>query len=263
MLTTCSQAIREMVVGFDAETLLGEVLILRRGDGFELRHVADRATDGAGLREVAWSELRELARFSASGAFRPLKSSPNLRSGWICGVAETGELAAALNELYPGALADWQAVRSGTAGATSYREFTGRQTGMYRLTQKLDDDLVRAVTKVVCARENCLKRRLWEAPGLAEDAEDAKSCIPCLEPCAPLLEFARTAMRGEQGGGLDGGLTLADGAVIKRALERALENPVDDVRAADFGSPDNPARIQWTLERLNALVEGESGGEGE
>lgn len=237
-----------------AETLVAQTLARRVDAGFELRHVADREADASGLRRLSVPELRDLARFSESGAFRPLKASPDLRSGWICLATDEAALVEALNHLYPGAVADWAAVRAGRVEATSYREFTGRQTGMYRLTQLLDDALLGETVGTVCAPDNCLKRRLWSAPGLDEDGEENKSVIPCLEPCAPLLEFSRTVMRAEQAGRLDGKLTIDDGETMRRALVRARENPVDDARAADFGSPDNPLRVQLALSRLEAAL---------
>jgi hypothetical protein len=60
---------------------------------------------------------------------------------------------------------------------------------------KLSDEQARSSA---CCESVCLKRRLWSIAGLAPDASDAKSAIPCLEPCAIMLEFARKAMRLEQ-----------------------------------------------------------------
>lgn len=245
---------REFASFVGAGRIVAQAQARRVESGYELRHVADREADAADLRGMTVPELRDLARFSASGAFRPLKSRPNLRSGWICFAADEAALMEALNHLYPGAVADWAAVRAGRAEATSYREFTGRQTGMYRLTQALDDALVGETVGTACAPQNCLKRRLWAAPGLAEDDEEIKSVIPCLEPCAPALDFSRTVMRAEQAGKLDERLTSADGETLRRALVRALENPIDDVRVADFGSPDNPLRVQLALGRLEARL---------
>jgi hypothetical protein len=97
--------------------------------------------------------------------------------------------------LYPGAVADWFATQAAQPPVTSYREFTSRQTGMYRITTHLDDAAVAAVIHACCHKDFCLKRRLWTVEGAAPDAADAKSLIPCLEPCAILLEAARKAAR--------------------------------------------------------------------
>ena len=120
---------------------------------------------------------------------------PNLRAGWLCRAASDAELEAALDQLYPGAIADWFAAHQPLPPVTHYRDFTARQSGMYRITTMLADAQAAQVTRVCCDARHCLKRRLWTAPGLAPDAADAKSLIPCLEPCAVMLEFARKAVR--------------------------------------------------------------------
>ena len=92
-----------------------------------------------GLRLLADGEIRPLAQFSSSGAFRPLKSAPNLPAGWRVAARDERALGAALHHLYPGAVADWFAAQTAPPPVTSYRQFTSRQTGMYRITTQLDD----------------------------------------------------------------------------------------------------------------------------
>ena len=108
------------------------------------------------------------------------------------------ELEAALSRLYPGALADWRAARAAHPPVTHYREYASRQSGMYRITAKLRDEQVTAVIRGVCDKEHCLKRRWWTVAGLEPDPAGEKSLIPCLEPCAVLMESARRAMRSSQ-----------------------------------------------------------------
>ena len=104
----------------------------------------------------------------------------------------------ALNQLYPGAIADWYAAQTQPVPVTNYREFTERQTGMYRIATLLDDQQAAAVIRAGCHRRCCLKRRHWLVAGLEPDPAAEKSLIPCLEPCAVLLELARQAVRLEQ-----------------------------------------------------------------
>ncbi len=172
---------------------------IRRGrPGFELRHVADRSADSASLRALALDELRTLAQFSAEGIFRPLKSTPNLRTGWRFAAPTDVALEKALNHLYPGALADWFAAHAASPPVTDYRAFTQRQTGMYRIAHLLTDEQAVQVIRDTCRSANCLKRRLWRVAGAAPDAAMEKSMIPCLEPCAVLLEAARRNARAKQ-----------------------------------------------------------------
>src|SRR5512139_2317141 len=132
-------ALAAFVAEVNPELTMAQVRILRLPDGFELRHVADVDAPVSELRPVALGELRALARVTCQGNFRPLKSAPTLQAGWWSRVASPAELDAALNHLYPGAVADWHAARANPPPVTHYREMAGRQTGMYRIAQRLDD----------------------------------------------------------------------------------------------------------------------------
>ena len=231
---------------------LAQVLVRRGASGFELRHVQDQNAAMETLKQITVSEVQQIAQFTAKGAFRPLKSAPNLQAGWVLIARDTEELNLALNHLYPNAVADRFLTTRGRAPVTNYREFTGRQTGMYRITTMLDDTRASEVIRVCCDRKFCLKRRLWSVEGLATDAAAEKSVIPCLEPCAVLLEFARKGMRIEQEEKTPVALSPSDAASIEAALEMALEHPKPDVREADFNAPDNPRRLALALEKLRA-----------
>ena len=227
------------------ECVLAQVRIRKRAQGFELTHVGD--SGGKNVRD-----LKEIAQFTEAGAFRPLKSAPNLRRGWRAVVRDAEELGLALNYLYPGAVADWFAVRSGRAQPTNYREFTARQTGMYRITAMLSDQRAAEATRACCDRKFCLKQRLWTVPGLPVDEAKDKSAIPCLEPCAIMLEFARKVMRMEQEN-----LNKSESETTIAALEHAIKNPPKDLREADFNDALNPRRVELLLNRLKSGMVGE------
>jgi hypothetical protein len=193
------------VAGLETESVFGQVWIRRRERGFELRHVADRESDPATLRLLGEDDIRPLAQFTARGAFRPLKSAPDLQRGWRATARDEESLGAALNQLYPGAVADWFAAQAPLPPVTSYREFTGRQTGMYRITTRLDDAAAGAVIQACCHVDLCLKRRLWTVDGLPPDPPAAKSALVCLEPCAILLESARKTARASHDAGSENG----------------------------------------------------------
>ena len=175
------------------EVVFAQVLIRRAGPGFELRHVEDRC---AGAEPVQLGEIRALANFTEAKEYRPLKTVPNLRRGWLLRVNNPDELDLALGQLYPGAIPDWFAARENQP-VTGYRAFTNRQTGMYRVTTLLSDVEVSEVIDATCAAI-CLKRRLWTNADKPIDSPEAKSIIPCLEPCAILLENARKTARLRQ-----------------------------------------------------------------
>jgi 4Fe-4S iron-sulfur cluster binding domain/DR2241 stabilising domain len=191
-------ALKAFVAQMGAELTLAQVLIQRRGAGYELRHVEDREASADSLRQLLLPEVRSLAQYNAAGEFRPLKSAPDLRRGWRLSLANDAELEAALNQLYPGTLADWFAAQAANPPATNYREYMSRQSGMYRITTMLTDVQVAEVINAVCAKNRCLKRRLWTVAGMAADEPGIKSLIPCLEPCAVLMESARQVLRASQ-----------------------------------------------------------------
>jgi len=242
-------ALKAFVAQLGSELVLAQILLQRSGGDFELRHVDDRTKSATELTEASPEQAREIAQFTADGAFRPLKSAPSLKSGWRMRVPDTATLELALNQFYPGALADWFATQSPAPPVTNYREFTNRQTGMYRITAMLDDVQAARVVTACCSTEFCLKRRLWTVAGHPTDEAAAKSLIPCLEPCALLLEFARFAMRTEQDE--KAGLQLpARESEMTTAVEDQTSTPTAGLREADFNSPRNPRRRRWLQEKL-------------
>ena len=235
-------ALEAFVAEIGDEFVLAQLLIRRLPKGFELRHVEDHDANN-----LSAADLRDIAQFTGGRAFRPLKSAPNLRRGWSVQARDLHELNRALNILYPGAIADWFAVRSNQAVPTHYREFTARQTGMYRITAMLSDDSAAVAARACCDRKFCLKQRLWTVPGLAVDDRNQKSAIPCLEPCAIMLEFARKVMRMEQDN-----LNQSESATLIAALEHAIKHPPAALREADFDDPLNPRRVELLLNRLKS-----------
>ncbi len=230
------------------ELIFAQVRIRRQRGGFELSHVDDETPEAA-LNEVASTDARMIAQYDANRAYRPLRSAPDLRRGWRVLIKDSEELWEVMNQLYPGALGDWFAVLRRQGRVTHYREFVDRQTGMYRITAMLTDSQAARVTRSCCAARFCLKRRCWTVEGLAPDAAPEKSLIPCLEPCAVLLEFARKGMRMEQREKVELALSLEELESLSSALERAINEPAN-VRAADLDAVDNPRRLQWVLEKI-------------
>jgi hypothetical protein len=239
---------------FGAGGVFGLLALRRDGGGWELRHAEDREAGAGELRRIDLPAAREVAQFTAQGAFRPLKSAPNLTRGWRLPVATVGELGEALERLHPGAVADWFADAQGEAVPTGYRAFTARQSGMYRITTLLNDAQAAEVTRACCHESLCVKRRRWAAGTLGPDDAASKSAIPCLEPCALLLEFARTIARLTK----DDAVPLpADGpkaAAMLRETEEALARADAGVREADFGAAENPRRLRWLREKLARIV---------
>jgi hypothetical protein len=179
------------------EVVIAQVLVKRTAGGFELRHVRDANTDIVALNAMRPAGARKIANFNSAGEYRPLKSTPDLPAGWLIRANSSQELEEALNHFYPNALADRFALSQKPPPITNYRAFTERQTGMYRITTFLSDaDLARVIENLCTSK--CLKQRLWSSGEIPTDAPEKKSAIPCLEPCAILLEAARKQVRAIQ-----------------------------------------------------------------
>ena len=253
-MITPNPALEKFAAHLGDELLVAQVLIRRlpRG-GFELRHEADRAVEAHALRPIALNELRALAQSTAAGAFRPLKSAPTLVTGWITSAETLEQLELALNQLYPGFIADWFAAQSPTPPTTQYREFTERQSGMYRITTMLTDVQAAQMILACCHSRFCLKQRLWTVSGLDADPAEGRSIIPCLEPCAVLLEFARKTARLEQEEKITTALTVSELETLRATLEQALTAATPDHRQADFNSPSNPRRVHLLLDKLKRV----------
>lgn len=232
-------------------TLFVQVLITPAGSGFGLRHAADATFPAAELRPLRPLDLSGWADLTATGAFRPNKAAPNLRRGWHCSVEGEGGLGQALDDLYPGALAAWHAVRSGTAVTTSLRDFLSRQTGIYRITRELSDRQADDVVRAGCHSRFCLRQRCWNSPGLGSESAEGKSVVPCLEPCALLLEFARRTARVQRENPVPLEVWPADRESLEAALETALQHPPPGLREGDMRHPANPRRIQFLLHQLS------------
>jgi len=181
---------------------VGQIVI----EGWTIRHAADarRADLEAFTGAVA---ARKLALLDDEGAYRPLKSAPNLRRGWILTLSSVREVHVALDYFYPAALGIWVDWGQGSAEGTSLRETLERQTGMYRVTRNITDAGAHRVVSEVC-HPGCIRRICW---GLTRDVAIAgrppEKCMPesvpsdsvpilCLEACCLVVGAAREYVKG-------------------------------------------------------------------
>ena len=161
--------------------------------GIEVRHCADAAQPAEGLtRYENPQDAAEIARYTDAGEYRPLKTAPNLRRGWRLHVADPAALRLALDLFYPGRLGAWVAWRAGRLQITDLRETLGRQSGMYRVTQKLTNVQADALVGRFCRTDGgCLRTILWK--------RDAAGTQPSSE-----LPSTKYDPRVAQAGGTDG-----------------------------------------------------------
>ncbi len=185
---------------------VGEIAISREGGGFTLCHRDDRQR-GDLLENVGANAARGIANYDDAGAFRPLKTAPNLRHGWKLAVVGLGELRRALDYFYPAMLGIWCSHTRGELAPVPLRATLGRQTGMYRVTQKLSDEQAQELVGAFCRSDGgCLKHLLWPlAPELPIRTLPAEKLRPppaipalpllCHEACNLLVAQARVMVK--------------------------------------------------------------------
>lgn len=177
---------------------IGEIVIRRQGAGFELCHREDvaRADLAPHHRPEA---ARELATYDDAGVFRPLKTAPNLCHGWKLALPDAAALRRALDYFYPAMLGVAESFARHALVPVPLRATLGRQTGMYRVTQKLRDAQARALIDEFCA--GCLKQRLWEIDGPnPRGVAFSPGEVPllCHEACNLLVAKAREVVKNAE-----------------------------------------------------------------
>lgn len=174
---------------------IGQVAIRPAALGWELRNVAD--TDRSDLTPYdAPGAARHIANLDEQGTFRPLKTAPDLIRGWRLVLTDAGTVREALDYLYPAMAGVWLSHLDGTLRPVTLRETLARQTGMYRITQKISDADARTTIDRFCA--GCLKQRLWEISGPNPTPPQISSqSIPllCHEACNLLVAEIRKVVK--------------------------------------------------------------------
>jgi hypothetical protein len=173
---------------------MGELVLCRDAWGnFQARHREDEATDRLEPLGTA-RDLRELAKYDESGAYRPLKTAPGLKRGWVTSADCPREFLKRLDAIYPGAFAAWCGYADGVLVAVPLRRTLDRQTGMYRFAGSIGDEDARRVVSELCSA-GCLRRVAWPISEGSEaervEANGPEIPLVCLEACTFAVGKAR------------------------------------------------------------------------
>lgn len=142
---------------------VGEISVAANADGgVALCHRDDATRDDLQVSTTAEAAI-EIARFDDRGAYRPLKTAPNLRHGWQLVLCDRNEALRALDHFYPGRAAAYRAWQQGALRTTPLRETLARQSGMYRVAAKVTDAQADEVVANVCrSNGGCLRTIFWK-----------------------------------------------------------------------------------------------------
>jgi sirohydrochlorin cobaltochelatase len=206
----------------------GQILVRKtESGGFILAHREDESLDRLQTYREPEDAI-EIARYDDAGNYRPLKTAPNLRHGWLLQLATIDQLGHALDYFYPGRLAVFSAWKTGRLNTTSLRETLNRQSGMYRVAAKISDAQINDVIAGLCRSDGgCLRTILWkrdqngaisstklptekfdpsydqaapsESPASSTPATAAMAAVPllCQEPCNLLVGECRKVVKAE------------------------------------------------------------------
>ena len=190
---------------------IGEVMIRAETGGWCLFHQQDEAAAGTGsLTRHAPGAAADLARNDASGAFRPLKTAPSLKTGWELFLTDATTLHEVLDTFYPAALGNWCRYADGRIPPLSLKEMLGRQTGMYRITGLLREDEAQGLVARTCHDGLCRRKILWnwdatipwhslpvEKTTCSPEAATAFPVLPllCTDACPLLIGPARPLVK--------------------------------------------------------------------
>lgn len=193
---------------------VGEIVVNRDATGaFTLCHRDDRLRGDLDVREKADAAL-EIARWDDAGAYRPLKTAPNLPHGWQLKLSTAAEVRTALDHFYPGRLATYAVWQNQILQPTSLRETLSRQTGMYRVANKISAEQADELVADFCRSDGgCLRTILWNQDVAGQPASQrlpaskfdpqydqtgrGEHALPllCQEACNLLVAAARKAVK--------------------------------------------------------------------
>src|SRR5258708_18621669 len=117
---------------------LGE-LVIRQAEpaSYLIRHWRDDQQERKLTVQTEAIAALDIVRYDEQGNYRPLKGAPNLRAGWELRLDSIAEVRQAIDYFYPAAFATWLAYNRSEVTPVDLRQTLTRQTGMYRVTQKL------------------------------------------------------------------------------------------------------------------------------
>ena len=159
---------------------MGQVCWIKKGKGWEVRHIQDQDTVGE-LRSVSTlDELEEVVRWDGQGEYRPLRSEGNLVSGWQYGANSVTEFREGMEVIYPGMWGNVEAWKYGKLKFQAWDDALAKQTERVRNKVSRTGDMPRRVIEENC-KKRCLKTVVWAGEKPVD--RDAKLPMLCTGPC--------------------------------------------------------------------------------
>ncbi|WP_293028744.1 DR2241 family protein [Natronococcus sp.] len=216
---------------------------------YELRHVddADRAREELEPCEDP-RDARELSTDDGDGRYRPLKTAPTLRSGWIFSELSGRALVDAVEFFYPATIANWHRELRGELDVDHWLETAERQTGIYDVIDELPREAVGWMAEACCVDSQCLRRREWqydEDDDLEPPGGDGP--FPCREPCSLVVAAARkwAILESEEERTYELELTTSELNQLAELIDAVADGRTGEIREADVNDGANRYRARY------------------
>jgi hypothetical protein len=227
---------------------------------YDLLHAADCGLPRSSLDPYGDPVAAQwIARSTAEGAHRPLKSSPNLRRGWILGGLDELAVCRAMDYLYPACIAHWHAGITGTLRVTDWAETAARQSGMYSAVGLLPTLAVNDLVRACCDEAVCLRAVAWgiegsDRPPRSRDPGGGAE-VPCPQACSLFISLARKALELEREPRSDvppvGALNRTELHQLVDVARGVAAGTTASVREGDFENAANLRRVRYLVARLD------------
>ncbi len=220
---------------------------------YDVRHVDDA---DAAVEELERYDdpldARDVVTFDEDGRYRPLKTAPTLRRGWVFPDLDHRGVYETVETVYPATVANWHREREGRLDVDHWRETMERQSGIYGVVKTWDrgegHEHVNWVAEACCADSQCLKRREWEYDEETDlDVDGGDGVFPCREPCSMVVSAARrwTRLESEASRTYEFELTPSEKEQLEALVDAVADDRIDEIREADLKDPANRYRTRF------------------
>ena len=226
------------------------------GDGtrhYELRHVDDSDAEATTLTaHTDPFDARDIGTLDERDRYRPLRTAPSLKTGWIFPDLTADELYEAVEAFYPATVVNWHREQRGELDIDHWRDEQDRQSGIYNLITVLPDEAVDWAAAACCDDSQCLKRREWQ---LSEDdplaAEGGDGVFPCREPCSMVVAAGRewAKLERQETQTYEFELTPSEKEQLESIIDAVADDEIDDIREADVDNGANRYRVRYLREK--------------
>lgn len=161
---------------------------------FMAQHVADRNSTNKLTRLTTVEEVLKWSETTNSGENRPLKTAPDLKSGWVISETSIEMFVKKIDALYPNVLQDTVDYYTATNTPLDFRSLIASMENCTGFANQVTDAQINKVMRDQCFR-GCLRRIAWGIDNKCPVSKlpPPQSAIPAV--CNRACEFALEATK--------------------------------------------------------------------